>query len=119
MSKEKWYVENNGRKFEWVEVNKKQEIDNDDLLDIEKVDRGYMVAVLAFVVFINSCVTTAIFIGIIRTIALKISPSVPVSWLVPELQVLAALGAAWVVVIQCLLIVVHARIGSLVANYEQ
>lgn len=119
MGNEKWYVENDGRKYEWVEVSKEKEISENDLLDIETVDRGYMVAVLAAVVFINSCVTAALFIGIIRTIALKISPSVPVSWLVPELQVLAALGAAWVVAIQCLLIVVHARIGSLIANYEQ
>lgn len=115
----KWYVENDGRKYEWVEVSKEKEISENDLLDIEKVDRGYMVAVLAAVVFINSCVTTALFIGIIRTIALRINPAVPVSWLVPELQAMATIGAAWLVVIQCLLISVHARIGSLIANYEQ
>ena len=112
MSKEKWFVNDGAKKYEWREVN-------DDLLDIEKTGAGYMFGVLAFVVFINSAVSSALFIGIIRTIALKISPNVPVEWLVPELQLLAFIAIAWLIVVQCLLVIIHARIGSLIAQGEQ
>lgn len=112
MSKEKWFVNDSGKKYEWKEVE-------DDLLDTEKVGAGYMFGVLAFVVFVNSAVSSALFIGIIRTIALKISPNVPVEWLVPELQLLAFIAIAWLIVIQCLLVIVHARIGRLLAIDEQ
>lgn len=112
MSKEKWFVDDGTKKYEWKEVD-------DDLLDYTQDSRGYMVFVLALVVFINSAISSALFVGIIRTVALKIAPNVPVSWLVPELQTMAFVAIAWLIVIQCLLIIVHAKIGSLIAQGEQ
>jgi len=117
MSKEEWFVQNEGRKYQWVEVDKGEE--KNDLLDIEKTDRGYMFAVLAFVVFINSAVSGVVFVGVVRTVALKVNYNVPVAWLSQELQVLAFVTIAWVIVIQCLVIIVHAKIGRLIASYDE
>lgn len=112
MSKEKWFVNDGEKKYEWKEVE-------DDLLDNQKIGTGYMFSVLAFVVFVNTSVSSVLFVGIIRTVVMKIYPGVPTEWLVPELQVLAFMAIAWVTVIQCMLIIVHARIGRLIANGEQ
>lgn len=112
MSKEKWFVNDGTKKYEWKEVG-------DDLLDIEKTGVGYMFGVLAFVVFVNSSISGILFVGIIRTVVMKVYPGVPTEWLVPELQVLAFMSIAWMTIIQCMLVLVHARIGRLIANGEQ
>lgn len=112
MSKEKWFVNDGAKKYEWREVN-------DDLPDNEAYSHRYKVLFLAVTVFINSAVSSALFIGIVRTVVMKIYPSAPVEWLVPELQTLAYMAIMWVTIIQCMLIMVHARIGRLIANGEQ
>lgn len=117
MSEEKWFVQSKGKKYQWVEVDKGEE--KNDLLDIETSDKGLMFTVLAFVVFINSGVSGLVFVGVVRTVALKVNYNVHVAWLSQELQVLAFVAIAWVIVIQCLVIIVHAKIGRLIASYDE
>lgn len=115
--KKEWHKSENGIGCEWTlkekEINRD---DRDDYVDFEKAGFGYMFLVLAFVVFVNSSITSLVFAGVVRTIALKANPAVNVFWLDSELQVLIAVAMVWTVVIQSLLIIVHGKIGRLVAN---
>jgi hypothetical protein len=118
MNNEKHFVKSNNRTYQWVDVEelKKNETIEELERDAHRADAGMVVAVLAFMVFISSVVSAGLFAGIIRTVVLKASPAVDITWLDGELQFLLLVAVIWLIVNHLLVLTVYSRAARIIAN---
>lgn len=114
MSKQTWERETKNGSDNWKLKGYK------NVEDIERSYRAsdvrYMVCFLAFVVLLDSTIAGLLFAGVLRSFALRVNPSISRVWLGDEIEIVFLLTAAWVTLAQVAAIVVHARIGRLIAS---
>lgn len=81
-----------------------------------ELENFQMVAFLGFVVLLFGLFSAALFAGVVRTIALRANPAVDAVWLWGEIKYLMAIVVLWQSMVSFGVIIVHARIGSLIAE---
>lgn len=82
-----------------------------------KAEKGSMVAFLAFTVFLLGSVSSVVCGAMVRSVALRVNPLVAgTDWLSAEIQAAMVWAAIWAILMQVCVIIVHARIGRLIAK---
>lgn len=120
MSSQKWEVVKEKNNWKWTNKTYEVEKNVEDIEDDARVgDVGCMVAVLAFVVFVDSVIAGLLFAGILRSFALRVNPSISRVWLGSEIELVFMLTAAFVTLAQVAIIIVHARLGRLIYNHTE
>lgn len=101
---------------EWKRVKSAQEVVDEYENFARRGDVAYMFIFLVFVVGMGSLVSSALFAGVAFALVTKISPSVDRGYLGDEIKFILSWSFVFVTLVQIASIIVHARIGRLIAS---